>query len=159
MSENILDHVCPVCWWAKPPEDFYENDKTCKECRKKKVRENRKKKIDYYREYDRKRANRPDRVEARKEYAKTPEGIAAANRAKQKWSKSNSKKRWVTCAVNNAIRDGKIEKPDTCSECGKSNCRIEGHHCDYDRPLDVMWLCSACHRKWHKENGEGANAT
>lgn len=149
---------CAKCENEKEPTEFYANDRTCKECRKAKVRANRAKKIEYYREYDRKRANRPDRVEARKEYAQTDEGIAAGNRAKKRWTEKNKKKRWVANCVNNAIRDGALIKPKECSKCRKTKCRIEGHHNDYDRPLDVTWLCSACHRAWHKENGEGLNA-
>lgn len=156
----MITKICKKCETDLPEDTgFYANDNTCKECRKAKVRANRAAKAEYYREYDRKRANRPDRVEARKAYAKTPAGIRAGNRAKIKWSESNKKKRWVANAVNNAVRDGRLSKPSDCEACGATDCRIEGHHCDYDRPLDVMWLCSACHRKWHKENGEGANAS
>ena len=164
IHKGIFMITCKACEKQKPEDDFYKHplaakgrDSTCKECRKAKVRANRKAKIDYYREYDRKRANRPDRVKARAEYAKTPEGIAAGNKAKYKWSERNAKKKWVSNVVNNAVRDGVLIKPDSCSSCGKSNCRIEGHHNDYDRPLCVTWLCSNCHREWHKENGEGLN--
>ena len=149
--------LCKVCGTEKEPSDFYANDRTCKECRKAKVRANRKANIEYYRQYDKDRANRPDRVAARKEYAKTERGIAAGNKAKYLWAERNKKKRWANDAVNNAVRDGKILKPQNCSSCGKSG-RIEGHHADYNRPLDVEWLCSQCHRAWHKEHGEGANA-
>lgn len=155
----MITKTCKKCS-SELPEDsgFYANDNTCKECRKVMARENRARNIEYYRQYDRERANLPDRVKAREEYSKTPEGIEAANRAKNKWTQINAKKRWATNAVNNAIRDGHIVKPDFCSECGKTDCRIEGHHCDYNRPLDVIWLCSACHKAWHKKNGEGENA-
>lgn len=149
--------LCKVCNADKQLSEFYANDKTCKECRKAKVRANREANIDYYRQYDKERANRPDRIAARKAYAKTEQGIAAGNKAKMAWAERNQKKRWVANAVCNAVRDGKLEKPSECSRCGKSG-RIEGHHHDYDRPLDVEWLCSACHRKWHKQNGEGSNA-
>lgn len=155
----MITKICKKCE-SELPEDtgFYANDNTCKECRKAKVRANRAEKIEYYREYDRKRANREDRVKARQEYAKTQEGIASSNAAKYRWSEANKKKRWVSHAVNNAIRDGKLEKSQACEACEKTDCRIEGHHDDYDKPLDVTWLCSSCHRAWHKENGEGANA-
>lgn len=155
----MMTKTCKKCETELPIDTgFYANDNTCKECRKARVRKNRAEKIEYYRAYDNARANRPDRVKARQEYARTPEGIAAANAAKQRWGEANKKKRWVSHSVNNAIRDGKLKKLESCENCGKSNCRIEGHHDDYDRPLDVTWLCSFCHTKWHKENGEGANA-
>lgn len=50
-------------------------------------------------------------------------------------------------AVEAAIRAGVLHKPDTCSMCGcnDSDRRIEAHHYDYAKPLDVIWLCSACH--------------
>ena len=41
-----------------------------------------------------------------------------------------------------------IVRPDNCSKCGKE-CKPQGHHDDYSRPLDVVWLCRACHRERH----------
>jgi hypothetical protein len=154
----MITKTCKRCDLELPADTgFYANDGTCKECRKARVRANRSEKIDYYRAYDNSRANRADRVKARYEYSKTEAGIDAGNRAKHKWSDFNKKKVWVTNCVNNSIRDGKISKPCSCSYCGKTGCRIEGHHNDYDRPLEVLWLCSSCHREWHKINGEGKN--
>lgn len=40
-------------------------------------------------------------------------------------------------------RNGWIEV-QPCAKC-KSTERIDGHHPDYDRPLDVIWLCRPCH--------------
>lgn len=49
--------------------------------------------------------------------------------------------------VNHAIRDGKLDRMP-CVVCG--NERSEGHHEDYSKPLDVIWLCRKHHREVHK---------
>jgi len=52
-------------------------------------------------------------------------------------------------AVDAAIRAGVLIKPETCSGCGCNNSdhRIEAHHYDYTKPMDVIWLCTPCHRR------------
>lgn len=60
-------------------------------------------------------------------------------------------KRKAHNAVNNAVRDGRLEKPDACSSCGRV-VRLEGHHDDYTKPLDVIWFCCRCHRRYHAAN-------
>ena len=139
--------------------EFYKNDKTCKECRKLLVRQNRKNNIDYYRKYDRDRSMNPDRVKAREDYANSEGGKASAKKAKKNWQLRNQIKRAANVMVGNAVRDGKLTKPDTCEDCGSTPTRLHGHHDDYAYPLVVRWLCPGCHNKWHKENGEGLNAS
>lgn len=48
----------------------------------------------------------------------------------------------------NAVRDGRVEKADRCAHC-RAIGRLHGHHEDYSKPLDVIWLCVACHRQLH----------
>lgn len=149
---------CAKCFFHKNETEFYEKDKTCKECRKKIAKEHRAKNAEYYREYDRKRANNPERVSARAEYAKTKKGLEAGKKAKAKWIAKNTIKRAAHHIVNNSIRDGKIQKVSICQICGSKPKIIHAHHDDYAHPLKVRWLCSKCHTAWHKENGEGLNS-
>jgi len=44
-----------------------------------------------------------------------------------------------------AIRTGRLHRPPTCSSCGISDPKINGHHRDYTKPLYVEWLCYRCH--------------
>jgi hypothetical protein len=144
MSAAAPKKECRGCGNLLPHDYFYRTSRggiagKCKECTARAVRENRKKKIGYYRAYDRARGNRQDREDTRR------------------YRQLNAQKYKATNAVNNAIRDGKLTKPSTCSECGSTG-RIHGHHDDYAKPLEVRWLCPVCHKAWHSENGEGLNA-
>ena len=49
-----------------------------------------------------------------------------------------------------AIKTGALVRPATCQMCHCSSDSIQGHHCDYNKPLEVMWLCIKCHSSWHK---------
>lgn len=53
-----------------------------------------------------------------------------------------------------AVKLGLLTKPENCVKCGLK-IRIEGHHEDYSKPLEVQWLCKVCHVARHKElNGK-----
>ena len=109
----------------------------CKECIKRRVRDNRESKIDYYREYDRKRGNRQT-----KEYFDS-------------WKSKYPNKYKAETMVGNAIRDKKLFK-EPCEVCGTEE-RLHAHHDDYLKPLNVRWLCASHHRQWHIQNGEAKN--
>lgn len=49
--------------------------------------------------------------------------------------------------LNYEIERGRLIRPTSCARCGGDGGLIEAHHRDYSRPLDVEWLCSACHGK------------
>ena len=46
--------------------------------------------------------------------------------------------------VYTALQSGKLER-EPCEVCGAEE-DVEAHHEDYDKPLDVTWLCSDHHR-------------
>ena len=56
-----------------------------------------------------------------------------------------------------AIKKG-ILIPQPCENCGTAGTfedgrnKVQAHHDDYDKPLDVRWLCQECHHEWHKKN-------
>lgn len=53
--------------------------------------------------------------------------------------------------LNNALatKNSPLTRPSCCEECGEVGS-VEGHHCDYSKPLEVNWLCTRCHAKWHE---------
>lgn len=66
-----------------------------------------------------------------------------------------------------AIRRGKLVR-QPCEVCGRKPwCRNGGHpgayqsviahHDDYDRPLDVRWLCTEHHAAHHRSQGAYVN--
>lgn len=159
---------CFKCGAEKPLSEFYKHPKMadghvnkCKECNKRDVRENRANKLDYYKEYDRNRPNHEDRV--RKASERVRELYHSDENFKQnvlahgkKWLEQNQHKRKAHYAVGNALRDGKLFKPDICEHCGTSERKIQGHHWSYEPEhwLDVIWLCTACHGEEHRRLNE-----
>ena len=51
--------------------------------------------------------------------------------------------------VQKALQSHRLLKPSICSMCRQQSTRIEGHHSDYSKPLDVSWLCPPCHAQIH----------
>lgn len=62
-------------------------------------------------------------------------------------------------AVRNAVAVGDLKRMP-CRVCGAK--KAEAHHEDYDRPLDVVWLCRAHHKERHvhlRKEGVGVYVT
>jgi hypothetical protein len=139
--------LCKGCQSNLPESCFYASNRTkCKECIKKAATKNRLEKIEYYRSYDRMRGSQPHRVAARSEYRETDAYRYSHAKANEKYKSLRPKMATARNAVSNALRDMKITR-QPCFMCGQD---AEAHHADYDRPLDVVWLCDSHHKETHK---------
>ena len=128
---------CRECGTEKPTSEYYKNSETadgllghCKACHKEIVAANKLKRPDHYRAYARERSQLP------------------AKRAQTlRWMRDNPEKTKPKRAVYLALRKGTLVKPTNC-EAQLKRClpggRIEAHHEDYSRPLDVIWVCRPC---------------
>jgi hypothetical protein len=65
-------------------------------------------------------------------------------------SQSGAEKRKAQSVFLWAVEIGAIIRPDKCSKCGV-RCKPHGHHEDYTKPLEVVWLCASCHQRRHAE--------
>lgn len=56
--------------------------------------------------------------------------------------------------VRDAVRSGRLVKPDKCSRCliVFEKKLIHGHHHrGYENPYEIEWICIFCHNKEHIE--------
>jgi ribosomal protein S27AE len=107
----------------------------CKECTKNDVSNYRNQNLEKIRSYDRARGKITERIKANTE----------VNRA---WRAEDKRRQMAHSAVARAIKAGNLVR-SPCIKCGES--KSLAHHEDYDKPLDVMWLCQPCHKQRHKE--------
>ncbi len=87
----------------------------------------------------------------RKEYIQTGQGKSATQTAYRKYREDNPDKIAAQKKLNNAIRDGKLERPEYCERCFAGG-DIEAHHWSYleEHQLAVQWLCQQCHTAEHQ---------
>lgn len=145
--ETVTSKVCFKCHRELPITEFYRHIfmadghlGKCKECTRRDVTEHRNANIEKVRLYDRERSRRPGRKAQykRKDYMKRKSVGPDYDRAHN--------------AIARAVSSGLITRPATCSRCPSTD-RIQAHHDDHSKPLEVMWLCPMCHANRHKELG------
>jgi len=71
------------------------------------------------------------------------------------YRRNNKERIAAQTIVQLAIRKGELGIPKGCQICGEETVKIHAHHADYSRPLDVAWLCPACHFKIHGKHLSG----
>jgi len=140
-SNDGYSYYCKNCISKYDKKYCEENKDKIRECREK----NKDKKKEYYKK------NKEHINKVKRAYSKTDKG----RRAKKKYNAKNPKKIKVHNIVHSAIKNGEI-KIQPCEVCNSTE-RIEAHHTDYSKPLDIMWLCKSCHAEWHAEHGRALN--
>jgi len=138
------EKTCFKCSRCLPLDEFYAHpmmgDKhlgKCKVCTRKDVQEHRAANRERWRRWDN------ARYRSGKVPPKAPDHIRKAR-----------------VALHNAVARGKVTKPNKCQDCGEEfpSRRIQGHHYDYTKPMEVDWLCSICHGKRHRMDAERRQA-
>ncbi len=137
-----FEKECFKCKTIKPLTEFYKHSEMadghlnkCKACAKNDVGKHRSENLDRIRQYDRDRGKLDHRIKLATEITRS-------------WRAEDKRRQTAHTAVAKAIRNGVLTRMP-CERCGA--VKSEGHHEDYDKPLDVMWLCQPCHKQRHKE--------
>ena len=78
------------------------------------------------------------------EYNKTEKGKLVRKRASENCKKKYPEKYKARQEVLKALKKG-ILKKEPCEVCG--SLKVEAHHEDYNKPLEVNWLCSRHHKE------------
>jgi len=156
---------CNRCNKKKKLDSFYKNNKApdgkayaCKDCQK----ADAKKRYEANREQVLDRAKR-NRTFARKMYLRqwrrdNPDKVrkhAAKQRLKKleryihrnNYRRNNPMKHMARAMVRAAL-ESEILTKKPCVICGEE--KVDGHHTDYNKPLEIMWLCRTHHAAWHR---------
>lgn len=74
----------------------------------------------------------------------TSTGLALFKKARKRYTDKYPEKIKAGNTLRYHVYYGNIIKPKICSVCFNKG-RIEAHHEDYSKPLDVIWVCKPCH--------------
>jgi len=172
-----LGMKCSSCKQDKPQDAFYKVGRRCRECRVEYQRKwqaesltpekaaeyrarfaeknpgystlkrkewaernpEKAKEIDR-RKYEKRKAAKPPKVE------RTPLTIAER---KQRYYEKYPIKAEARKIYKYALKTGKLVR-EPCRVCGA--LEVDGHHEDYYKPLEVVWLCRTHHAQAHKDS-------
>lgn len=126
--------------------DYYSS--YCKDCHRKII------KINLYKKYGTYNVRKtPYVIKLRlidKEYQKEKRTLNTGLKSKENqiYCKKYPERRRACNQLNNAIKIRKIIK-EKCRDCKRKD--THGHHLDYDKPLEVIWLCPIHHKLEHQK--------
>jgi hypothetical protein len=131
-DQQPIDYVkiCSGCYETKPATDFYRSainkDGLCGQC-----------KICHNKQVSKSKKNK--KLLSYKQIAPN----------KKFWLYENKLKKKAHQDVSYAILTGRLVR-QPCERCGTTQ-HIVAHHEDYNKPLDVVWLCKHHHKERHLE--------
>lgn len=79
----------------------------------------------------------------------TNKDIPRQRKRQKEYYHRNKHKNHARYLTRKAIKNGDLVRPEMC-ERGHDG-PVFAHHEDYDRPLDIMWLCRKCHTRIHRK--------
>lgn len=82
----------------------------------------------------------------KKKWLLSDKGKESHRNSTSKWKKQNTSKVLAHKAIERAVKRGDIIPKEKCEVCGSKH-RIEAHHPDHRKRLEVIWLCKICHEK------------
>ncbi len=138
--------TCAGCNQVKPNLDFRTRasaphllQSLCKRCESEKARA-----------YKKTPAGAHAQSAAEAQYRRSQKGKDALKRSKQVQRERNPGRLAARVALNRALASGQMVKWPACAMPSCCETRVEAHHADYSRPLDVIWLCKKHHSAAHK---------
>lgn len=88
-----------------------------------------------------------------RKYVNNPKNRETVYKSVYASMKRHADRQFARYQLNYQIGKGNIIRPKICTVCLESK-KIEGHHTDYTKPLDVIWACRQCHADLHKNKTE-----
>lgn len=76
--------------------------------------------------------------------------------AMRQWSEEEKRRHRVRSVTAYAVLRGVLTK-QPCARCGAA--KVQAHHTDYERPLEVVWLCRPCHLTEHAQGRDHSLCT
>lgn len=150
MTVKAGEKRCSMCGETKPLDEFHRSrgqkdgrHSRCKPCNKQAVAEWA-------------QAN-PGRVREKSRLKRERDPKAAKEWSRRSEARYPEKHR-ARRTLHEAVKRGRVVKPDSCEDCGQQFEKrlLHGHHEDYSKPLDVNWLCYRCHGKRHRPKKQAA---
>ena len=142
--------ICSKCGQEKLLEEFDVNKTKpfgrayrCKECRRK-----------YDKEHSRReRAKDPKKKTQVANWHHSEHGKKMSRLARARRFAVNKEKYKAKEMIERLVNKGVIKR-QPCEICGETNG--QGHHPDYSKPFEVVWLCQKHHSEFHRESGHYA---